>query len=85
MGVHTTGVQENAGRQYSIFDLEKSDRLEKLDRAVDQIRGKYGEDAIFRASFLKGNVSHMSGGLNKERRSGVTLGIDVDGENVRDL
>ena len=85
LGVHTTGVQENAGRQYSIFDLEKSDRLEKLDRAVDQIRGKYGEDAIFRASFLKGNVSHMSGGLNKERRSGVTLGIDVDGENVRDL
>lgn len=85
LGVHTSGVQENAVRQYSIFDLEKGDRLEKLDRAVDQIRGKYGEDAIFRASFLEGNVSHMSGGLNKERRSGVTLGIDVEGENVRDL
>lgn len=85
LGVHTCGVQEKAGRQYSIFDLEKSDRLEKLDKAVDQIRGKYGEDAIFRASFLKGNVSHMSGGLNKERRSGVTLGIDVEGENLREL
>lgn len=69
LGVHTTGVQENAVRQYSIFDLGKSDRLEKLDRAVDQIRGKYGEDAIFRASFLKGNVSHMGGGLNREKRS----------------
>ena len=64
---------------------EKSDKLEKLDKAVDKVREKYGEDAIFRASFLKGNVSHMSGGLNKERRSGVTLGIDVEGENVRDL
>ena len=85
IGVHTSKVQENAGRQYSIFDLEKSDKLEKLDRAVDQLRGKYGEDAIFRASFLKSNVSHMSGGLNKERRSGVTLGIDIEGENVRDL
>lgn len=82
MGVHTSKVQEEAARQYSIFDLEKSERLEKLDKAVDQIRGKYGEDAIFRASFLGGNVSHMSGGLNKERRSGVTLGIDVEGENV---
>ncbi len=70
IGVHTSKVQENAGHQYSIFDLEKSDKLEKLDKAVDQLREKYGEDAIFRASFLKSNVSHMSGGLNKERRSG---------------
>lgn len=85
LGIHTSKVQEEAGRQYNIFDMEKNERLEKLDKAVDHIRGKYGEDAIFRASFLKGNVSHMSGGLNKERRSGVTLGIDVEGENVRDL
>lgn len=70
LGVHTSKVQEEAARQYNIFDLEKNDRLEKLDKAVDQIRGKFGEDAIFRASFLEGNVSHMSGGLNKERRSG---------------
>lgn len=65
--------------------MGKNDRLEKLDKAVDEIRGKYGEDAIFRASFLKGNVSHMSGGLNKERRSGVTLGIDVENEKVRNI
>ncbi|MDE6212319.1 MAG: DNA polymerase IV [Lachnospiraceae bacterium] len=83
MGVHTSKVEENAARQYSIFDLEKSDKLEKLDKAVDQLRGKYGEDAVFRASFLKSNVSHMSGGLDKQRRSGVTLGIDVEGENVK--
>lgn len=83
IGVHTSKVQENAARQYSIFDLEKSDKLEKLDRTVDQLREKYGEDAVFRASFLKSNVSHMSGGLDKERRSGVTLGIDVEGEKVK--
>lgn len=70
LGVRTSKVQEEAARQYNIFDLEKNDRLEKLDKAVDQIRGKFGEDAIFRASFLEGNVSHMSGGLNKEKRSG---------------
>lgn len=69
IGVHTSKVQDGAVRQYSIFDLEKSDKLEKLDRAVDRLREKYGEDAVFRASFLKSNVSHMSGGLNKERRS----------------
>ncbi len=84
LGVRTSKVQEEAARQYNIFDLEKNDRLEKLDKAVDQIRGKFGEDAIFRASFLEGNVSHMSGGLNKKKRSGGTLGIDVESENVRD-
>ncbi len=88
IGVHTSKVQEDAARQYSIFDTMKDDKLEKLeklDRTIDQIRARYGEDAVFRASFLKSNVSHMSGGLNKERRSGVTLGIDVEGENVRNL
>lgn len=73
IGVHTSKVQENAARQYSIFDMERSDKLEKLDRAVDKLREKYGEDAVFRASFLKSNVSHMSGGLN------------VESENVKDL
>lgn len=68
IGVHTSKVQENAACPYSIFDPERSDKLEKLDRAVDQLREKYGEGAVFRASFLKSNVSHMSGGLNKEKR-----------------
>ena len=36
-----------------------------------------------RASFLTGNISHVSGGLDKERRSGVTIGIDVEGEITR--
>ena len=85
IGVHTSKVESDAGRQYNLFDLWKYDRLETLNRTVDKIREKYGEDAIFRAGFLKSNVSHMSGGLDKERRSGVTLGIDVINEKVRNL
>lgn len=81
IGVHTSKVESDAGRQYNFFDLQKYDRLETLNRTVDRIREKYGEDAIFRAGFLKSNVTHMSGGLDKERRSGVTLGIDVKVEN----
>lgn len=81
IGVHTSKVEKDAGRQYNLFDLQKYDRLEKMNRTVDKIREKYGEDAIFRAGFLKSNVAHMSGGLDKERRSGVTLGIDVKVEN----
>ncbi len=81
IGVHTSKVESDAGRQYNLFDLQKYDRLEALNRTVDTIREKYGEDAIFRAGFLKSNVAHMSGGLDKERRSGVTLGINIKVEN----
>lgn len=84
IGVHTSKVENDAGRQYNLFDLQKYDRLEKWNRTVDEIREKYGEDAIFRAGFLKSNVAHMSGGLDKERRSGVTSGIDIN-EKVRNL
>lgn len=83
IGVHTSRVQADAGRQYNLFDLQKYDRLETLNRTVDDIRKKYGEDAVFRASFLESSVSHMSGGLDKERRSGVTIGIDVEHEKTR--
>ena len=83
IGVSTSKVQKGAGRQYNLFDMQRYDRLEVLDRTVDEIRQKFGEDAVKRASFLQGNVSHMSGGLDKERRSGVTIGIDVDGEKTR--
>ena len=78
IGVHTSRVENNTGRQYNLFDLQKYDRLEALNRTVDKIREKHGEDAVFRAGFLKSNVSHMSGGLDRERRGGVTLGIDME-------
>ena len=63
IGVHTSKVESDAGRQYNLFDMQKYDRLETLNRTVDRIREKYGEDAVFRAGFLKSNVTHMSGGL----------------------
>ena len=83
IGVHTTKVQSDVGRQYNLFDMQRFDRLETWNRTIDDIRGRFGEDSVKRASFLQGNVSHMSGGLDKERRSGVTLGIDVEKEKVR--
>lgn len=82
IGVHTSKVQTDAVRQYNLFDRDKYDRLAVLDRTIDRIRERYGEASIFRASFLGSNVDHMSGGLDKERRSGVTIGIDMENEKV---
>lgn len=83
IGVHTSKVQADVGRQYNLFDMDKYDRLAVLNRTVDSIRECYGENAVFRASFLGSNVDPLSGGLDKERRSGVTIGIDVEKEKIR--
>ena len=76
-------MQTDVGRQYNLFDLDKYDRLSVLNRTIDSIRERYGEEAVFRASFLGSDVDAMSGGLDKERRSGVTIGIDVEKEKIR--
>jgi len=85
IGVHTSKVQADAARQYNLFDMDKYDRLAVLNRTIDDIRERYGEESVFRASFLGSSVDHMSGGLDKERRSGVTIGIDVEKEKIREM
>lgn len=81
MGVFAGRITKDCGRQYNLFDRDRFDRLEKLDRAVDDIRRKYGEDAVMRACFVKASVNHMNGGLHRERRTGITTGIDLEKES----
>ena len=50
IGVGVSGLSQ--GRQLSLFDTH-SEHLSKVSQAVDEIRHKYGDDAIRRASLLK--------------------------------
>lgn len=78
LGVHTSRATTNSMYQYSLFDTQDVDKLSRLDDAIDQIRGKYGEDSVMRASFIKRNdrkIEHMSGGLDKARRTGMTKAL----------
>lgn len=69
LGIHTSKVVDNTGmRQLNLFDMGKSEKLEKLDQAIDQIRNRYGADAVMRASFVKSNIYHMTGGIPPEKR-----------------
>lgn len=77
LGVHTSHVAVDGVRQYNLFDKDRFDKLEQYHKAIDSIRRKYGEDSVQRACFLGGKISHLSGGLDKERRTGVTLGLDL--------
>lgn len=62
LGIRTSKlVQEGEPEQLSIFDIQYEQREERpmdkkheqLDKALDKIRRKYGEDAVKRGSFLK--------------------------------
>ena len=75
LGVHTSKLSQGSFRQYNLFDMYRYDKLEKLDSAVDQIRERYGEDSVKRACFLDGFTSHMSGGIDKAKRTGITKGV----------
>lgn len=72
LGVQVTRVSRNSYRQYTLFSGKDFEKLEQMDKTVDAIREKYGEDAIQRARFLQGELPHMAGGLAKERRTGIT-------------
>lgn len=69
LGVSTAHATDTAFHQMNLFDEDKNERFTMLNKAVDSIRDKYGEDSIKRARFLDNDCTHMSGGLNREKRS----------------
>lgn len=66
LGVGVSGLLEGAGYQLELFD-DADQRRACLDRAVDEIRGRFGRDAIQRASLAR-RGSHS----RDEDVSGVT-------------
>ena len=75
LGVQVTRLSSEPYQQYDFFSglsPEQFERKARLDETVDALRDKYGEDIIRRAKFAQEPGSHMAGGLDKARRTGVT-------------
>lgn len=71
LGIQTSHIrQAGDGRQLSLFDDGSHEKLEKLDRAMDSIREKYGSDAVKRASFLSRTHSGIDPSPGKEKHFG---------------
>ena len=68
LGVSTSHATDTTAAQVSLFNNPQNEKLAKLNSAVDKIREKYGEDSIKRARFIGSDYTHMTGGLNKEKR-----------------
>lgn len=48
IGAQAKGLTPASGSQPTLFDADDREKLEKVDRATDKIRAKFGEDAIRR-------------------------------------
>lgn len=75
LGVQVTRLSEEPYQQYDLFsDMSpvQYERKLRLDETVDALRDKFGEDIIRRAKFAQDPQNHMTGGLDKARRTGVT-------------
>ena len=53
IGVRATKISDDGFSQISLFESEQSKKMKEMEKAVDQIRSKFGTDIIKRASFLK--------------------------------
>ncbi len=78
LGIHTSHVTGESSRQLNIFDNTNYEKLEKLDKTIDEIRKRFGMDSIKRASFISvKTIDHMSGGISREKRT-----VDYKKQNI---
>ena len=78
LGVQVTRLSDEPYQQYDLFSEispVQYERKLRLDEAVDALRDKFGEDIIRRARFTENPEDHMTGGLDRARRTGVTKPI----------
>ena len=84
LGVQVTRLSAQPYQQYDLFsDLSprQYERKLRLDETVDSLRDKFGEDIIRRAKFAREPGKHMTGGLDKARRTGVTKPVPKEFED----
>lgn len=69
LGIHTSRiVRGDVYKQINLFDMNRYEKLAKMDATVDSIRERYGDDSVKRAIFLNGPIYHMAGGISPEKR-----------------
>lgn len=60
LGIRTSKLSSDSMQQLSIFDYQTNEKQKKLDSALDNIRKKFGEQSVVRASQLGKAPSHIS-------------------------
>jgi len=74
LGVRVSELCANSFVQMSIFE-QSIEKQRIVDRTVDQIRNRFGLNAVMRASFLHSGLSAMSGGIVTDEEYPVMSGL----------
>ena len=72
LGVRVTGLVSQNRYQYTIFDADRIDQLRALDQTVDELRLKYGKNAIFRGVFTATKIKPVIGGVGESEYKMMT-------------
>lgn len=62
LGVRLTKLCSNEYYQESLFDFENNEKQMKLDKTVDEIRKRFGKQAVIRSTFLHSGIKPIEGG-----------------------
>lgn len=65
LGVRVTDLCSNEFYQSSFFD-DSIDKRRALDKTIDSIREKYGNNSIIRSTFINSNVKPLTGGIGED-------------------
>ncbi len=67
IGIRVSDFSDASCFQPEIFNPRREEAQRRLDRTIDRLRERFGDDAIQRASFLHTPIPHMIGGVGEER------------------
>jgi DNA polymerase-4 len=62
LGVRVTKLTSNKYVQETLFDFEKNEKQRKLDKTIDELRSKFGKNAVMRSTFVNSGIKPLSGG-----------------------
>lgn len=71
LGVAISKLSSRGEWQPTLFQTDDPEKRARADAVVDQLRQRFGENAVIRASLLQEKQA-MTGGATKDRRTGLT-------------
>jgi len=70
LGVRVSKLCESNHYQYTLFDPEDLEKKRHLDKTIDDLRLKFGKNAIMRSCFLHSGIKSITGGVGEVSDSG---------------
>ena len=75
VGVRVTQLVDNDQYALDLFNYDTLEQARTLDATIDQLRAKFGNQAILRATFANQTIKPMIGGIEEQEE--LTLGSEL--------